>query len=703
MKNVKKIPKYYISLLIAFLLLTITTVLYINILRITKLANEKPQDLVFANISTVETKIYWKSNTETIYRISYKPKRDTGLFKTIYDYSIYTDNVKKQRVYEIPLSELIPETEYILRVEDENSRWKEEYTFSTRSIAEEIDIPNIQTGTSSIMSFLLVDIDGDMYMLDTQYHGTWAFDSKGKEYTTRRYSTYITNTELSASLNDLLITPLYAASGANCKTGIKVNDTSYTPSKDKVVDILKRFVSGCPEGTYAQQCYEDVYCRSIKAGVDPAFAITIWTNESGGSNYAYRPRVGDFGIANESIVPYSDFDKQLSQFLKIVSDPSYIQNCSKDSNYSATVKWGAKFLTGDCNSTANLEKGREYMSSISNIYKWYNSTRLPLWPFNTTPNSNICDYSNAKTNTTYNSCTAQGSSNTSPSNSESDTPKESKTNVPTGGDGIKDYMIVSGSGVTPKDRNCKDPDGCICLYKYNSSSESTLTIKNGYTCTTDKKVIVTPVDQKVCCLKDDTASYQLLSKCDGKVLESVKEIDCKVVNKTMEIGQGINFIKTNYILDTSPTKLDTAYSIINSSVNNILAVGSFRNDTWENIVKNENGTISGGDFPISSENVYMIVSKESFSLPVLYVKMEPSVKIDTLVGWNLVPSESFSNAGNNSKSILQSTQYTNVKQVAVWNNGTSIFDYTIKDNSGSIYGEQTPISNIDGIFVKVSQ
>ncbi|HRY22253.1 MAG TPA: hypothetical protein P5311_00600 [Candidatus Dojkabacteria bacterium] len=210
--------------------------------------------------------------------------------------------------------------------------------------------------------------------------------------------------------------PVEGAEGncPNCLTNIRINNTSYIPSKASVTGMLDRWVQACPLGGYPEVCYEDVYCRSLKNGIDPAFAFTIWSNESGGSNYANIQNVQDFGINVTAIE--ADFDSQIDHFLQRVAIPSYSSGCSWQSIDTqgldpALIKWGTKFLTGACaeSSAAQLERGRDYMLQISKIYNWYTNKTLS-WPFTVAADSGACDYSSAQVNNVYNSCNqkAQG-------------------------------------------------------------------------------------------------------------------------------------------------------------------------------------------------------------------------------------------------------------------------------------------------------
>ena len=332
-------------------------------------------------------------------------------------------------------------------------------------------------------------------MLDTQYHGTYAFDSKGKEYTVSGYSTYLSEVDLKERLTSQLVSPVLAATGANCQINIKVSSFPVAPSKAKTIDIINRWVESCPKGGYPEACYEDVYCKALKNRVDPAFAMTIWSHESGGSNYAYRSNVEDFGIHGRDDVPPANFNKQSNFFLSNIAKVSYIDSCTWSTEFENQYKpnmdkrlimWGARYLTGQCSSVDSLARGYEYMSDLNTVYSWYTNKNLS-WPFTTTVSSSICDYSSAVTNTAYNTCTTKGTTGS--------------TSDPVEGGGApscdRDTMAVTGVNdegklISPEvDRDCTYQNGCECIWGYNTSKQVTREAEYGQTCTVEGQVVTT--------------------------------------------------------------------------------------------------------------------------------------------------------------------------------------------------------------------
>jgi hypothetical protein len=725
MRPLQKSQKYPIIFSLAIILFAATMVILFRNIEETRILIEQPTDIEVVNRSTVATQIYWKTNPGQIQRLEYKKATETGLYKTAKTAIIDTEIPNEQRIYYTTLTDLEPNTEYLFRIESENKIWDEGYSFKTKPISDEVFLPEITSGKTNKKRLLLITVDGEKYIQDTQYHGTWALDTKGKNYTVQTYADYTRESELKSQLLDIISPPVYAQSGANCQTNIQIN-VSTTPTKAKVTDVLNRWVQSCPLGGYPEVCYEDVYCRALKYGIDPAFAITIWSNESGGSNYAYVPSVEDFGIHNNSSIPVANFDKQIEHFLKNIAVESYTGNtCVWNPSFgdlynpsldTGVIMWGAKFLTGGCTTVDQLRQGYEYMSQINQIYGWYTNKTL-TWPFTVTAKPNACSYAGAYTNTTYNSCNSKGT----PTTPQPPTPQPPTT---------RKWLPVTGIGndgkkISPElDLQCESLGWntyCTCIWNYNiKPGEYTKNAQIGETCTVGGKVIPTSEpptpepptpepptpepptpEPKGCCLFNDSVEYTEVKECAGEILENITERYCKENNARINLLRGVNMFEAPLVVNSSQIKIATAKELIQTSNKTILAVGLFRNDQWEKIVKYENGQIYGTDFNFIPGEVYMAITLEDIEIPIKTINIPYDIEISELIGWNLVPTSFFEDTSSTTKNILLNTDYSYIKQVAVWNNQQSLFDYTLRDNSGKIFGDSINISEKIGIFIKI--
>ncbi|MHC1716301.1 MAG: hypothetical protein AB9915_00165 [Candidatus Dojkabacteria bacterium] len=688
MKKNTKFKKLLPFILATLILFPILISIFFQNFKIVTILKERPTETVVANISSTSAKIFTKTFPENIYKISYKRVSDSGLFKQADDTKIYTDNISKKKVYLTQLNDLDPNSQYEFRIESENNVWEENFSFSTKQIAEEISLPNIQSGKNNPQSFVLLKSGDENVMVDTQYHGTWAFDNQGKEFTASEYANYTSIHDLQTRLSELMVKPVFAESGANCKTGIEINDSPVPPSKAKVTDIVGRWVSSCLKGGYANECYEDVYCKSLSASVKPAFTFAIWSNESGGSNYANSSNVEDFGIHSGSVAK-RNFTSQIDFFLNnIAKNEEYISSCDKTAGYDELSQWGARFLKGDCTSTDNLEAGKQYITSIGTIYNWYTNSSLS-WPF-TDSSGAECDYSNAYTNSAYNTCSAQGTQ-TPPSDSEPSDPA-TPTPTPGGGDGFEDGMLLYNDI-----RYCTDKDGCQCIY---NNYETILHTSNGYYCTPDKKILKT---EKVCCQSTEGLAFGWPYDCKGTVIKDVTENNCKASITEFKIEKGINFLEAINVVNKEKVPIDTAKGLIKQSNNKVIAVGLLRNDVWEKIVKYEKGNTNGEDFNLDPGETYLIISTDDVTIPVQGYKSTSTLELNKLKGWNLISSSLLKSSSDSSKSILQNTSFTYINQVAQWQDKQGLFKYTVRDSVNQIFGEDLKISNNQGVFVRIPQ
>ena len=73
----------------------------------------------------------------------------------------------------------------------------------------------------------------------------------------------------------------------------------------------------------AEECYNYVVTESINAGVNPAFSLTIWLNETAASNYECSGSgAQDFGINDSSIA--MNIIAQLERFLVLPYSSLYL-------------------------------------------------------------------------------------------------------------------------------------------------------------------------------------------------------------------------------------------------------------------------------------------------------------------------------------------------------------------------------------------
>jgi len=205
-------------------------------------------------------------------------------------------------------------------------------------------------------------------------------------------------------------------------------------------------------------------------------------------------------------------------------------------------------------------------------------------------------------------------------------------------------------------------------------------------------------------LKDNTGT-RATSKFDlnpspALARTTVPSIDLNNIT-VLELERGTNFIQIAIFLNSQSEPISTARELIQFSDNNILSIGLFRNDTWEEILINENGKIYGEDFGLIPGEVYMFITKGEVELPIIKDDYSSQLDIERLRGWNLIPASIFNYFPLTSKDVLLDERYSSISQTAIWDNNQSSFDYTIENNPSEISGEITPLSTEQGLFVKI--
>jgi len=443
----KKKNIFLLKFVFALVLLFASSWLYVQNYKLFEILKEKPTDIVVTNIGSSGATIYWKNNEGVYSILSYKEKERNMPYISVMDSNLYKNMKEDNYFYEATLSQLRPDTTYTFRIQSPKQKWDFDLEFTTEEYNTKVELPDIKTGTTETGNFLLIENGGKKYMVYTSYHGTWALDLKGSGYTVTEYARFIPSAilqeELEASLFGI-ISPVYAESGANCKTNISITNTQYLPTKSQTQSLLDRLIGGC-KGHYAQECYSDVYCQSIEAGVNPALPITLWVHESAGSMYAKYANVQDFGI-NGANIPSRDFTRQLRQLLDVQMADDYISGYCTDKGITEEERWATKYARGYC-TDENIAHGKAYITEIREYYNWLTRGTLPSWPWNVSKSSSACDRSKQVTNGIYRDC--QGNpTGTNPQ------PPENEDKY----DGLGRLILYSKDGKT-----CNYSKGCVCI------------------------------------------------------------------------------------------------------------------------------------------------------------------------------------------------------------------------------------------------
>lgn len=115
--------------------------------------------------------------------------------------------------------------------------------------------------------------------------------------------------------------------------------------KSHFIGLADGWTTSCagPDNNLAEECYNYVASEAKKAGVNPAFALTMWLEESGASNYCYLGETAqDMGINLSNL--YQDIVGQLEIFLNMAQE----KKCSGVAGFFEPMHaWLSRFRATD--------------------------------------------------------------------------------------------------------------------------------------------------------------------------------------------------------------------------------------------------------------------------------------------------------------------------------------------------------------------
>lgn len=139
--------------------------------------------------------------------------------------------------------------------------------------------------------------------------------------------------------------------------------------KENFIDLADRWSQKCPgpENNMAEECYNFVASVAQKEGVNPAFALTIWLNESGASNYCEGGETTqDMGVNLSEI--YQNLPEQVLKFTQLAKQ----QFCSGMSGYTEPMHgWLSRYQSsaGTCDPSDTVAS-QYYYDVMNTTWSW---------------------------------------------------------------------------------------------------------------------------------------------------------------------------------------------------------------------------------------------------------------------------------------------------------------------------------------------
>ena len=297
--------------------------------------------------------------------------------------------------------------------------------------------------------------------------------------------------------------------------------------------------------------------------------------------------------------------------------------------------------------------------------------------------------------------------------------------------GFSCYESEETLSITNEDVECTSDNGCACVYSETGVAscaekgdicKANGTISTQY-CSKEELVINITTEDQECtssngcaCLYTSGKTYQCVNQgdiCHKDETVTTKESDEQPRRIGMQFVEGNNFFEAFDIANTDDISIKTAKDLINYTKHSVVTVASFASNQWTNIVKYDDKVcfsaddkICGIDFDLVPGNIYYVVARAPFKLSVyanglVSSTQEYSTITENVTGWNLLPTGLFIKEEKGTLDIINNPKY-NVTQVAVWEDSTSNYEYTIKNSLGEIYGSDVDLTKQTGIFIKIS-
>ncbi len=185
----------------------------------------------------------------------------------------------------------------------------------------------------------------------------------------------------------------------NCNQNVPDSEipTAYLGTfKQNIIRLADAWYAGAGRH-FAKECYNDVVKRSLNAGYNPAFVLTIWLAESAASNYNQACTTQDFGINRPEIA--ADFNEQIRWFFNLTNiwNTTYpecidcnISTGKCTNGYTYMENWTHLFKSGDTRNAAGEcipdPPSQSRLADYQNIWDWV----APACPFPQTPFHNTC-------------------------------------------------------------------------------------------------------------------------------------------------------------------------------------------------------------------------------------------------------------------------------------------------------------------------
>lgn len=674
-----------------------------------------PYDVLISDIYANSVTISWKTDVDT-----------SSYIKIGKSEKLWGDE-ERTKFHRIRLQGLKELSEYSFSISDGKRNWEEplknsvelesfvlkEFKFSTVSSKEEILLPEVEELNvlpNEIIYVVLekvgVNQQSEVRSFTANRFGGVAVDINSFYTLPEGEDVKIKNIEyVSTKRENKSLIPLLFSSEINCNQNVS-NQSFDGLSKEKFAELATRWVAGRGKN-YAKECYNDVIYRAKKEGVDPGFALTIWLNESGASNYTQNMSiygmVEDFGIHGLASVPPQNFSKQIDHFLKLTHN----YQCP---GLSAWEAWGNIYRWGNCNENDAVKRqvGIDYYKGIENVYGWVtNGRKLPAKVTGLPKSDDGGENGDGWGNVSGPLCCALKIDNKEEFQGDFENNVEGKTCEQVWAVGRSLYGGKLEYSVEIKDKVAEacevKYEGVCCQLQNDIKWWPKIACTKAVPNITSNQACKEYANDRACFFRE--GKYQWLPKSIGNdAIEGVTtQSQCDSRNKLsqykIQLQKGINFVG----FDFSPTyQASTMYASKLIEMNpNILLIGNFEGYGWKDLIKkSEKLPFAGNDFFFEQNKGYLIITTDVTEIEFDGWKDSAAKYSKLSEGWNLVGGTLYSKSYRAS-SLIQalSKEEINVDTVGVWATDLGRFNYR-KEEGTNVYGEDILLKNNEGVFLK---
>lgn len=706
MKNKKK---FFVLLLISTVALVSLFLGIMKLLEYISYTKATPYDVLISDIESNSVTISWKSDNDAPSYI--KIGESDKLFGK-------EESVKYHRVKLSGLKEL---SKYSFAISDGKREWEKaidnstnlerytikEFIFSTTEQKEEITLPKIEEINVLPNELIYVVLkSGDQY-------------SNIRSYSANRFGGITVDTNaFNIPAGDIEIINInyitsqrgrknnvhkIFASDVNCNQDVSAQSIDGV-SREGFTDLATRWVAGRGKN-YAKECFNDVVYRAKREGVDPAFALTIWLNESGASNYTQNANlsgmVEDFGIHGNPSVPVQNFNKQIDHFLTL----THSYSCP---GLSAWEAWGNMYRWGNCNENDPVKRqvGIDYYKGIETAYGWVTNGRKLPGEVTGLPKSG--DDGGSEDNPEQGSlCCALKIDNQEQFQGDYENNVAGKTCEQVWSPGRNLYggkleysVEIKGKGKSSCEVKyegvCCKISGQQIWYPKTLCTEVVPNIYSSNACTQN-------ATEKKCYFKDGKYQWLPISTGDDYIKEITTQTQCDERNRIsvhkISLTEGVNFVG----FDFNPMYKGSAMLASNlvESSSDVLLVGNFEGYGWKDLIKkSEKLPFAGNDFTLEQNKGYLVITNKDTTIEFDGWKKSSAEYSNISDGWNLVGGTLYTKSYRAS-SLIKSLagKSISVDTVGVWNLQTGMFSYR-KEEGEQIYGEDITLKANEAIFLR---